>query len=118
MTLADQMQADMARLISTDDFATTVTYITPNGIETELTAVLFGKRSEQMDKEGVNTIIHTQDCTWATSDLDSVNLKATIEAESLEWAIADIVYRDDYQTTVRLQRVTLHEQTRSRFRRQ
>ena len=117
MTLRDLMAADMARFTDADEFGSTVTYITPDGTETELECVLFGERTETPEVEGITTKLRIQKCTWAAADLSPVNLRATMDISGVEWAIAGVEYADNQQITVRLERRELMEHTRPNYRR-
>jgi len=117
MTFQEQLAADMERLIDTDYFGSAVTYITPAGEETAVTAVLFDERTEMPESNGITTKLRIRECTWAAASLADVNLRAKVRISGVDWAIAQLVYRDEYQVTVRLERHELYEHTRPDFRR-
>lgn len=117
MTFAEQLAADMAKMIDSDYFGSSATYVAPSGEETPLSVVLFDEKTETPENNGIKTKLRWRECTWAAATLADVNLRAKVRIGSDDWAISQLVYRDDYQVTVRLERHELYEHTRPDFRR-
>jgi len=121
MTFKTMLAADVLRLIDTDYFASEVIYTDPSGQATDLTVVLFDESTETPEVNGVITKLRTRDCTWSAATLSDVNQRATITIgtppDAEDWSIAGLVYRDEYQVTVRLERHELTEHTRPNYRR-
>lgn len=117
MAFSDQLSSDMSKLLSTDYFGSSGTYIDPNGQETELTVVLFGESNHTKDVDGIKTKVREQLCAWDTSDLSTVNLRSHVVVGTTKWPIVSVEYQDDYQTTVKLEIHELYEHTRPEFRR-
>jgi len=117
MSFRDMLQADMDVLINTDVFAEAATYQDPSGTNTSISVVLHPEMTETQDTSGIKTKLRIRDCTWDAATLSDVNLRATICVNSQDWAIADLVYQDDEQVTVRLERHELMEQAKPNYRR-
>lgn len=117
MAFKDTLPTDMAKLLDTDYFAQSVTYIATSGEQTSLTVVLFEEATETPESNGIKTKLRFRECTWSTATLDTVNIRAKIRISGEDWAISRVVYRDATQITVRLERHELHEHTRPEFRR-
>lgn len=117
MTFREMLAADMTTLTDADVFGESVTYVTPSGAETSLAAVVFDERTETPENNGVSTKKRMRDCTFPTSSVSSVNLRAKVQIGSVDWSIEQVVFRDDTQTTVLLVRHEVQENTRPRYRR-
>jgi len=117
MAFKDQLAADLVHLMDTDYFGSSATYIEPSGQQTELSVVLFEERTETPDNNGITTKLRAREITWSAADLSEVNLRAKVRIGSVDWAISQIVYHDDYQVKVRLERHELFEHTRPEYRR-
>jgi len=118
MTLKDQMSADMDLIMSDSEFAQSVTYREPDGTETPCTAVVFDLATEPRDVRGVNTLISSRGCTFKKTDVPAINLRSTVLLGAVEWAIDGILFEDDQQVSVVVQRHELVENTRPNYRRQ
>ena len=118
MTFADRLAADVTRMLSTDEFAETITYRYPSGTETTFDAQVFPMVSEKRDTNGIYTIVYRRYCCWSAASLSSPDLRSTIIlADETEWSISsEQLYEDDQQVSVMLERHLLHEQTRPGFR--
>lgn len=116
MTLKDLIAADVAIFFNEDEFARSVVYRAPSELETTITAIVYDSLTENQNNNGVNTIVSTQNMSFATADLD-IDLRGLVIIDNVEWAITRRIYRDDQMTAVELQRHELHEHTRPNLRR-
>lgn len=117
MTFQDMLAADLVHLTDTDYFGSSATYTDPSGQTTALTVVLFEERTESPENNGIKTKLRIRDCTWSSADLSTVNRRGKLTIDSVEWAIAEVVFQDERQVSVRLERHELHEHTRPEYRR-
>ena len=117
MTFREMLAADMQTLMDADVFGESVTYVDPDGTETTLAAVLFDERTETPEADGIATKKRMRECTFPTATMSSVNLRAKVQVGSVDWALEQIVFRDDTQTTIMLVRHEVQENTRPRYRR-
>jgi hypothetical protein len=116
MGIRDLVAADTARLISTDEFGEAVTLRHPDGTESSLTAIVFDEITETRDVRGLATIVSTRNITVAGDDIADLNLRSTVIIGDDEWSLVRIIYRDEWQATLELQRYLLHEHTRPGYR--
>lgn len=117
VTLHDLLATDMARLLADDDFGTSVVYRTPDGTEATYTAVVFDQATEPRDVRGVQTLITSRGCTFRKADIGEVNLRGVVLISGVEWSIDGVLFEDDEQVSVVLQRHELVEATRPGYRR-
>ena len=117
MGLQDLLASDMSVLLNTDEFGSSATYVEPSGAETELTVVLYPEATETPESNGIKTKKRIRECSWSAATLSDVNRKATLRISGVDWSIAEVVYADEYQIGVRLERHELHEHTRPNYRR-
>ena len=118
MTLKSLMLSDASMLFAADDGAVSVIYELPDGTRTTCTGNVWDMLTEARDVRGIQTIVATRNVTIPVSELPSVNLRATMVIDDTEWAITRIIYQDDVQVSVELQRHELHEHARPGYRRQ
>lgn len=118
MALTDLMSADVTRLIATGDGAKSIVYEEPDSTRTAITANVWESMTEQRDVRGIVTFVTPCIVTFASSAVTSINMRATILIDDVEYAIVRVIYRDDYITSLELQRHELHEHTRPGYRRQ
>lgn len=118
MALKDLMQSDLSIFFNPDDGPVACWYETPDGIRVAFTGNLWDVLTESREVRGIQTIVSIRNLTIRTEDVPNVNLRATIIIDNTEWAITRIIYQDDLQVTVELQRHDLHEHARPGYRRQ
>lgn len=117
MSFSDMLAADMAVLVNTSEFAQAATYLDPGGQSTSLNVVLMEEVTETPEANGVKTKLRIRNCTWPAEQQQAVNLRAKVRIGEEDWSVAQLVYADQYQVTVRLERHELHEHTRPEYRR-
>ena len=116
MTLSGLLASDVSKLLNADDFASTVTYVKPDGSTKSITAVVFNERKEEYEQDGVISIRRTLSISFATSGITSLNSRGTFTISGSEWSITPTIDKDDYITSVELVRHELQEQARPDYR--
>lgn len=118
MGIRDLISADTSWLIATDQFADSVTMRHPDGTETTLTAVLFDEFVETREVRGLATLVSTRNMTVDADSVSDLNFRSVIVIGDEDWSITRLIYRDEWQATLELQRHVLHEHTRPGYRQQ